>query len=520
MLIIIATLCALCEAVFTALEVALGAVSRARLRAIEQGTLGHSGAAAEARAEAREQQKLENNADRDNLAHPAAVDSAPRAESAATTNNRRRARRVLRLQERPDRLTLLFITVTSLSLWAAASLLTWQSLADKWPLWVLPVALVGVLFVAEVLPLLIAARHAEFVALRGTALMEIGLTVLAPLLWVVGNAGRGMARLLGVREHASTHVTESELRTALQTAEEEGVIESDERAMIEGAMDFREKLVREVMTSRLDIVGIPIEATLSEALDIALREGHSRLPVYEGNLDRIIGVISAKDLIPHLQRHRDNGGAVWDVRSAVRPAFFVPQNKRIASTLEELRHQRLLMALVVDDDGATAGLVTLEDLLEEIVGEIQDEYDSEEPPLRILSQAPRISAPDGEENASIMNAVAVPPEEGEPPACNVVGCDATVTVRDFERFWQRSFGDTAKLSIAGEAADPSISLAALALRLFESVPAPGDHVAAGAVRASSKNGQAKIELEVVAMDGPRIEELKMSEVASSAAPAK
>jgi CBS domain containing-hemolysin-like protein len=339
--------------------------------------------------------------------------------------------------------------------------------------------------------------------------------VLSPLLWLVGSIGLGIARLLGAGEKVTTHVTEGELRTALDTAEEEGIIDSEERAMIEGAMDFREKLVREVMTPRLDIVAIPAESSLPQALDIAMSEGHSRLPVYEGSLDRIVGVIAAKDLIPHLQRQRANGsadGQELSARAVVRPAFFVPENKKIASTLEELRHQRLLMALVVDADGATTGLVTLEDLLEEIVGEIQDEYDVEEPPLRILSHAPRTSTPDGEEESSIMNAVMVPAAADQPAASNAVACDASVTVRDFERFWQRSFGDVAELAIDDEDADPSLSLAAIALQLFESIPQPGDRVAAGAIRGSSKNAQRTIELEVMAMDGPRIEELKMSEV--------
>lgn len=519
MLISIAILCALCEAIFTALEVALGAVSRGRLRAIEQGTHVHSGSAAEARAEARELQKLENDNAHNGEHHSSTPEYSGRAESAPPSGNRRRARRVLNLLERPDRLTLLFITVTSLSLWGAASLLTWQALAENWPLWILPLALVGVLFVAEVLPLLIAARHAEFIALRGALLMEAGMTILSPLLWLVGNTGHGVARLLGVGDKVTTHVTEGELRTALAAAEEEGVIESEERAMIEGAMDFREKLVREVMTPRLDIIGISAEATLPQALDIAMSEGHSRLPVYEGTLDRIVGVISAKDLIPHLQHHRNVGAletTELTARAVVRPAFYVPENKRIASTLEELRHQRLLMAIVVDADGATAGLVTLEDLLEEIVGEIQDEYDTEEPPLRILSRTPQAIAPDGEEDSSIMNAVAVPAEQDQPASRNVVACDATVTVRDFERFWQRSFGDTAQLSVAGEDADPSISLAALALQLFESVPQPGDRVTAGSVRGSTKSSQPRIELEVMAMDGPRIEELKMTEIPAPA----
>jgi putative hemolysin len=258
------------------------------------------------------------------------------------------------------------------------------------------------------------------------------------------------------------------LRTALATAEEEGVIEREERAMLEGAMDFRDKLVSEVMTPRIDIVGVPATATLEEVLDVAVREAHSRLPVYEGTPDKIVGVLSTKDLIPHLRATRPPGLAsgkspgtarqgqppgVPLARDVARPPFFVPENKRIAPTLEQLRHQRSLMAIVVDANGGTAGVVTLEDLLEEIVGEIQDEYDDEEPRLRVAE-------------------------------CDAeaVLCDGDVTVRELGRFWRTNFAETIRMHSTGDTdADASLSLAALALQLFDGVPRPGDRIRAGGV---------------------------------------
>jgi CBS domain containing-hemolysin-like protein len=280
-------------------------------------------------------------------------------------------------------------------LWTAATALSWHAFNQGWPLWELVLALVTALFVAEVLPLLLAAHQTETVALHGARPAEMALFVLSPLMLLLGGIGYGLARLLGAGPNARAQVTEDELRTALAAAEEEGVIESEERAMLEGAMDFRETRVREVMTPRIDMVASPASATLPEVLQTALHEGHSRLPVYEGTPDNIVGIVSTKDLIPHLRRDVNlapvdanrvlDGNLVANndlcARDVARPALFVPQDKRIEPTLEDLRRQRTLMAIVMDENGGTAGLVTLEDLLEEIVGEIQDEYDEEEPAM-------------------------------------------------------------------------------------------------------------------------------------------
>jgi putative hemolysin len=448
MLIFLAALCGLVEAMFTALEVALSSVSRARLRNLSLATRDETGA----------------------------LDSPV---------NARRAQLALEIAERPDRLALLFITVTSFSLWAAATFLTWAALSEGWPPFVLPLALVGVLFIAEVLPLQIAARHPEIIALRGSPLVKIAMQLLMPVTAVVGGIAYGVARLLGSGPNATPAVTEGELRTALATAEEEGVIESEERALIEGAMDFRDKVVSEVMTPRIDMVGIPADATLPEALDIALREGHSRMPIYDGTLDRIVGILASKDLLPHLKNtFESENSSLKTARDVARPAYFVPGTKKIASTLEELRRQRTLLAVVVDPDGGTAGLVTLEDLLEELVGEIQDEYDLEEPQLRTI---------EGEEAALL--------------------CAASTPIREFGKFWSQKFGFSATLrGFDGTPAASGQSLAALALELFQNVPAVGDKIEAGDAVASTPDIRATfvLKMEVTKMDGPRIEEVKIS----------
>jgi CBS domain containing-hemolysin-like protein len=457
MLIALAVLCALLEGLFTALEVALGAVSRARLRQLLDS------AQAAMREAAREESK-------DTAQH--AAGSTP---DAAMRKYIYRLERTLAVLDDAPRTTLLFITVTSLSLWAATSLLTWQSLLDQWPGWVLPAALCGVLFLAEVLPVLLAAPRSENIALRGSGVVRLATRLLSPLLGLVGGLGGALGRSLGAGENAAPQVTEDELRTALAAAEEEGTIESGERALLEGAMDFRARLVREVMTTRREIVAVEANTPLAEVLRLSIEAGHSRLPIYEKNLDKIVGIAATKDLIPFL---RDGKSEQVAVSAIARAPFFVPETKRIAPTLEELRRQRSLMAIVVDDEGDTVGLVTLEDLLEEIVGDIQDEYDREEPPLRVLDE-------------------------------NTVACEGGVGVREVERFLEKSFGMPATLrGTDDEEADDTISLAALALQLFDGVPKAGDRLEAGVLSPrENEDDDVALELEIARMDGPRIEEV-------------
>ena len=465
--ILIAILCGLTEAVLTALEVAVGGTSRARIRDIVE--------------DAREGERL--------------VAGGREAEE-VSPRTLRRAQRLLRLLEQPEKLTLTFIVATTLLLWSASCALAWQSHAAGWPWWALPLALLILLFVAEVLPLLLAAPRPEATALFGSRVCGIALRVLAPLVLVLGGIGRGAAHLMGARRDAAAHVTTDELRTALQTAEEEGVIESEERAMLEGAMNFREIRVREVMTPRLDMRGVEAGDTLSRVLATALAENHSRLPIFDGTPDKIVGLLALKDLIPHLRAGDADSKTARDV---ARPAFFLPQEKRIAAALEDLRRERLLMAIVVDENGGTAGLVTLEDLLEEIVGEIQDEHDEDEPLLQVESEA-RITAADADSTASTRDAML---------------CDGGVSVRDARRFWRRSFGEVLLLENrdATNIDLDSITLSALSQQLFDRVPRVGDCVMCGVSGIETENGETRartdVTLEIVAMNGPRIERVRL-----------
>ena len=170
-------------------------------------------------------------------------------------------------------------------------------------------------------------------------------------------------------------VTEEEIRHMVDVAEEEEEIEEDERELIHSVFEFGDTVVREVMVPRPDMVTARADASLGEVLEVILRAGYSRIPIYEGDNDNITGVLYAKDLLKRMHEAQGEG----KVSSLARAPLFVPEQKKVSELLREMQQQRVHMAIVIDEYGGTAGLVTIEDLIEEIVGEIVDEYDQEEP---------------------------------------------------------------------------------------------------------------------------------------------
>ena len=177
---------------------------------------------------------------------------------------------------------------------------------------------------------------------------------------------------LALSTNASREDDETESLLELMALEgREGIIGSDQRQMIRGAINLAGTSVREIMVPRIDIVAIDVKSTLQDVVSTAIRHGYSRMPLYEESLDNIVGVIYAKDLLPYLQ----NGYKQVSLKDIARRPYFVPETKRASELLEDLRRSKVHMAIVVDEYGGTAGVVTIEDLLEEIVGEIQDEYD-------------------------------------------------------------------------------------------------------------------------------------------------
>ncbi|HEX5164464.1 MAG TPA: hemolysin family protein [Thermomicrobiales bacterium] len=159
-------------------------------------------------------------------------------------------------------------------------------------------------------------------------------------------------------------------------------IEEDEHEMITGVLHLDEAVARDIMVPRIDIIAIARDVLIAEAVDVAIQHGHSRIPVYGENIDNILGVVYAKDMLRYVNEPHEG----MTVEPLVRPAYIVPESKRIDDLLEELQQAKVHLAVVVDEFGGTAGVVTIEDILEEIVGEIQDEYDTETPPFEIVSE--------------------------------------------------------------------------------------------------------------------------------------
>ncbi len=207
--------------------------------------------------------------------------------------------------------------------------------------------------------------------------------VVAPAIWVINSSSNLLLRpfgIQGVKAHERVH-SPREIQMLLQHSLREGVVEEDEQAMIHGVFELTHTVAREVMTPRTDIVAVPAASSLEEMLAVVAESGFSRFPVYGESLDDIVGVILVKDLIAHLAR--EDGGAT--ARALAREALFIPDTKPVDDLLAELRHEKVHMAIVVDEFGGTDGIVTLEDLVEEIVGDIYDEHDVEHPELVVAA---------------------------------------------------------------------------------------------------------------------------------------
>ena len=200
------------------------------------------------------------------------------------------------------------------------------------------------------------------------------------LAWLVWLPLRSSWDIQNGQEPVST-VTEDELKTLVDAGQEEGIFESDERRMIYSIFQLGDTLAREIMVPRIDMLALDVNTPMTEAVDSLLRSGHSRVPVFEETVDNTLGLLYAKDLL----RVWREGNQLESLRDLLRPAYFVPEAKKVDELLAEMQSQRVHMAIVVDEYGGVAGLVTLEDIIEEVVGEIRDEYDqAEESPYQVM----------------------------------------------------------------------------------------------------------------------------------------
>jgi CBS domain containing-hemolysin-like protein len=226
---------------------------------------------------------------------------------------------------------------------------------------------------AEVTPKTFAVQHTDRVALRVSPLIVALTRLFGPLakgLIKVANVimpGKGLPE--------GPFVTEADIRAMADVATEEDQIEEEEKELIHSIFEFGDTVVREVMTPEPDIVAVEVAESLNAVQDLVIRHGFSRIPVYRGNMEDIVGVVYAKDVLRELRAGRSDRS----LEDLARRARFVPESKKVTDLLKEMQQQKFHLALVVDEYGSLTGLVTLEDLLEEIVGEIVDEYDREDP---------------------------------------------------------------------------------------------------------------------------------------------
>lgn len=307
------------------------------------------------------------------------------------------ARTAERLAEDARRLlatTQLGMMLTSFFAAAVVAVVSAPPLADALQPWLggasYPVAFVVVVFVmaiamlifAELVPETIALQHSERLALLLARPLAVISTIAMPLVHFMVWLSNVVSRLFGAERLGEMFmVTEEEIKTLVDAGEEEGVIQEEEKEMIYSIFELEDTLAREVMVPRIDVVALDVTTPMLEALDIIMEAGHSRIPVYRETIDNIQGLLYAKDMLPYLRQGRSD----VPLKNILREAYFVPETKKASDLLADLQQRRVHMAVVVDEYGGMAGLVTIEDLLEEIVGEIQDEYDAEEPFVQFVS---------------------------------------------------------------------------------------------------------------------------------------
>jgi len=241
------------------------------------------------------------------------------------------------------------------------------------------------IIVGELVPKTLALNFPERLALFVAAPIGFLQGFLSPIVWLVSRVSAILVRLLGGTEKPQGgYLSTEELKLLVETGSERGEIEEEESDMITGVIELGDKVVHEVMVPRIGIRAVNVDDPIDQVLDTIVAAGHSRLPVFTGSLDNIIGILYAKDLLPYLKGN-GRGGQDIDLRKLARPPVYVPESKPVDDLLHEMQIAKRHIAIVVDEYGGTAGLVTMEDVVEEIVGEIQDEYDTEEPMVEDVS---------------------------------------------------------------------------------------------------------------------------------------
>lgn len=230
-----------------------------------------------------------------------------------------------------------------------------------------------ILIFGEVSPKTMATLRADAFALSIAGIIDVLMSILTPVIYVINKLASGVLFLLRVNPNeVDTAMTEDEIRTIVDESQESGAIENEEREMIHNVFDFGDSLAKEVMVPRIDMTFVQADATYEELIAIFREDKFTRLPVYDESTDHVIGIVNMKDLL--LTDNTEN----FSIRDIIREPYFTYEHKNTSDLFMEMRKSSISLAIVLDEYGVTAGLVTLEDLLEEIVGEIRDEYDTDE----------------------------------------------------------------------------------------------------------------------------------------------
>jgi putative hemolysin len=233
-----------------------------------------------------------------------------------------------------------------------------------------------ILILSEITPKIIAINNPLKMARRMSGFIYVNFILLSPVSRLIANSTMTLEKNLPKPDNK---MTAQDLRAMAEMSEKEGSIKGDEREIIENVIEFGNITVREIMTSRVNIVAVAVQATLPDVIELIREKGLSRMPLFENDLDNIIGVIYSKDVLPYINTDMEEGVINW--KTVARKALFIPATKKLDDLLRDFQHEKTHIAIVVDEYGGTEGIVTLDDILEEIVGDIGDEYDDEEEKL-------------------------------------------------------------------------------------------------------------------------------------------
>jgi putative hemolysin len=247
------------------------------------------------------------------------------------------------------------------------------------------VAIVSIVL-GELIPKGLALGNPDRIALTVSGPITLFAKIVSPLVAVLVLLTKIISKPFGIDPTRTPELSAAEIRLIVEQGSQQGVLEAEEEQMISAVMSLSDSKLHEVMVPRIDIAAIDQEASFDDAVTLVLTEGHSRTPLYKESVDHIVGILYAKDLLRIIAA----GGPRPRLRDIMRPALFVPESQAVDDLLNELQRRRVHMAIVLDEYGGTAGLVTIEDLLEEIVGEIQDEFDEEEPMKVIVREGEAI----------------------------------------------------------------------------------------------------------------------------------